>query len=200
MLSGAETSLSTSMPGSIARADCRPRTNRPAAISSSSDSATSPTTRSFLRSKRVRRSPSVASVPLSAGTSPGRDASSAGAMPNRMPVAHESSSENSSTRRSIEKSKVSGSAPAGGGAAWNAAVTAQAMATPAAPPRSDNSTLSVRSWRTSRVRLAPSARRTATSRRLDEARDSSRFAMLAQAISSTAPTTPPSSSAADRSG
>ena len=42
---------------------------------------------------------------------------------------------------------------------------AQARATPAPPPMSDNSTLSVSSWRTSRERLAPSASRTATSRR-----------------------------------
>ena len=54
------------------------------------------------------------------------------------------------------------------------------------------------SCRTRRPRLAPSASRTASSRCRAAARDSSRFATFAQAISSTAPTTPPSSSATDR--
>ena len=44
-----------------------------------------------------------------------------------------------------------------------------------------------------RLRLAPIASRTASSRRREAALDSSRFAMFAHAINSTAPTTPPSS-------
>ncbi len=45
--------------------------------------------------------------------------------------------------------------------------------------------LSIRSWRTILPRLAPTANRTAISLCLPEARASSRFATLAQAISST---------------
>ena len=45
--------------------------------------------------------------------------------------------------------------------------------------------LSVRNCRTSLARLAPSAARTATSRRLPAARDSSKFATFAHAMSST---------------
>ena len=52
---------------------------------------------------------------------------------------------NARTRRSIAKSSGRGSAPAGGGAAANAWSKAQARATPARPPISDSSTLSVRS-------------------------------------------------------
>ncbi len=198
MLSGADTSFSTSTPGSIARAACRLRTNSPAAINNSSDSATSPTTSTRLRSRRERRSPPGVSEFFSPGTSPGRDAWRAGATPNRTPVRDESSSENSSTRRSIEKSTLSGSAPGGGAPAAKAWSAPHATATPATPPISDSNTLSVSSCWTMRPRLAPSASRTASSRRRDAALDSSRFAMLAHAISRTAPTTPPSRSATDR--
>ena len=135
----------------------------------------------------------------SAGPMIGREAASAGTPPHTIPVRPESSSANARTRRSIAKSSGSGSAPAGGGAAANAWSKAQARATPARPPISDSSTLSVRSCCSSRPRLAPSARRTASSRRRPAARDSSRLAMLAHAISSTVPTTPPSRSAAERS-
>jgi hypothetical protein len=53
---------------------------------------------------------------------------------------------------------------------------------PAAPPINDRSTLSVSSWRASRQRLAPSASRIETSGDLSVARESDRFAMLAQAM------------------
>jgi hypothetical protein len=58
--------------------------------------------------------------------------------------------------------------------------------------------LSVRSWRTSRSREAPSALRMAISFPRAAARDSSRLATLAQAISRTKPTAPSSTSRAGR--
>ena len=56
---------------------------------------------------------------------------------------------------------------------------------PPAPPSANSSTLSVTSWRTSRPRPAPMARRTAISRVRPEARARRTFATLALAISST---------------
>ena len=198
MLSGAETSLPASKPGSIARADCRLRTKSPAATRSSSDRATSATTSILLRLNRLSRPPPSPEAFLSASTRPGRDALSAGATPNTIPVTKDSTSEKSSTRASMANSIASGNAPCGGGAAWNARTTTHASAMPARPPIDDSSTLSVRSCRTRRARLAPTASRTASSRRRDAALESRRLAMFAHAISSTAPTTPPSSSATDR--
>ena len=60
-----------------------------------------------------------------------------------------------------------------------------ASARPAAPPAADSTRLSVRSCRTSRVRLLPSAARIVSSRWRATPRESSRFATLAQAMSST---------------
>ena len=61
---------------------------------------------------------------------------------------------------------------------------------PSAPPPSPRRTLSVSSWRTMRPRLAPSAARIASSFCRLTPRDSSRFATLAQAMSSTQATAP----------
>ena len=58
---------------------------------------------------------------------------------------------------------------------------------PATPPATESTRLSVTSWRTSRVRVAPSASRTAISRRLPKARASSMVAMLTHAMSRTNP-------------
>src|SRR5215467_5367191 len=66
----------------------------------------------------------------------------------------------------------------------------QARARPTAPPTSDSSTLSAMKYRAMPARPAPSARRTATSRWRASDRTRNRFAMLAQATSSTRPTEP----------
>ena len=71
---------------------------------------------------------------------------------------------------------------------------AQPTSRPSAPPASDSRTLSVSSWRTMRPRAAPSAARIAISRWRPVARTSSRLATFAQAISSTKPTAPSSTS------
>ena len=60
-----------------------------------------------------------------------------------------------------------------------------ASAMPSAPPPSASTALSVRHWRTSRQRPAPSATRMASSRSRETARASIRLATLAHAISST---------------
>ena len=59
-----------------------------------------------------------------------------------------------------------------------------------AVPRAASSKLSVRSCCSSRARVQPTAKRTAISRRLAEARVNSRLAIFAQAIRSTSATTP----------
>ncbi|HEX7085183.1 MAG TPA: hypothetical protein VF198_02385 [Vicinamibacterales bacterium] len=63
-----------------------------------------------------------------------------------------------------------------------------ASISPATPPASAIARLSASSWRTRRARLAPMAARTAISRSRSTPRASSRFAMLAQATSSSAAT------------
>jgi hypothetical protein len=70
---------------------------------------------------------------------------------------------------------------------------AYATPRPATPPQRPYTTFSVSIWRITRLRLAPSADRTASSRRRPVARDSTRFARFAQASRSTKPTTSDSS-------
>ena len=65
---------------------------------------------------------------------------------------------------------------------------------PSTPPHTASSRLSVSSCRTTRVRRAPRASRTAISRRRLDPRASSRFATLAQAMRSTKPTAASSTS------
>src|SRR5262249_37284603 len=64
-----------------------------------------------------------------------------------------------------------------------------ARGTPTAAPSAAMTNAAVRSWRTSRPRLAPTARRMPISRCRPEARASSMLATFAHAISSTSPTT-----------
>ena len=156
--------------------------------SSTSASAISQATR-VLR----RRPPWVPPVPPGApsASEPARsvrEARSAGKMPKRSPVATESAAVYASTRPSsskviqygtstprVETSQCSHQVP---------------TSTPAAPPASAISTLSVSSCRTMRPRPAPSAARTAISRRRAAPRARSMLPTLAQAISSTKPTAP----------
>ena len=95
---------------------------------------------------------------------------------------------NASTRPSIRRSKASG---IGSGRLSDATtdVIHQASSVPPAAPSSDSTTASVTSWRISRPRLAPIARRMPISFCRLDARASSMLATLAHAISSTRPTT-----------
>jgi hypothetical protein len=74
----------------------------------------------------------------------------------------------------------------------------EASASPARPPRQARVALSARSCSASRAAVAPSAVRTAISRRRDTARASIKPATLAHAISSTSPTAHESASSAGR--
>ncbi len=74
-----------------------------------------------------------------------------------------------------------------------------ASASPSPAPATDSIMLSVSVWRISRPRAAPMASRTAASRRRLVARASSRFVMLAQAISNTSATAPRSANPTGRS-
>ena len=89
-----------------------------------------------------------------------------------------------STARSAWPLSVSGKFAVGGKKAANvpAVQVVSSMASP--PPTSASKRLSTRSWRTSRQRLAPIAKRRAISRRRVTERTSSRLATLAQASNS----------------
>src|SRR5712664_1966919 len=78
----------------------------------------------------------------------------------------------------------------------SSAVPHCAKITPAAPPAKLSRTLSVKSWHTIRNRDAPSAERTATSRRFFAACAKSRLAILAHEISRTTAVAPKSSHSA----
>ena len=100
---------------------------------------------------------------------------------------------NDSTRQSGVVLINSGE-PSDGTKATSTRVSATATARPRTPPMSESSTLSTSSWRTSCPREAPSDSRTAISRCRAKARAISRLATLAQAMSSTSPTMPISTS------
>ena len=164
------------------------RIRRPAPTSSISASATSATIR-VLRIRSEWR-PEVAPRPPSRSTPtrlPPADCS-AGIRPKATPVTSERSSAKPRTEASSRISTRRGMLPG-----WSASRTCtppHASATPRAPPTSESSTLSVRSWATMRSRRAPIATRSASSRCRPAARPSSRLATLAQQIRSTSPTAP----------
>jgi hypothetical protein len=72
------------------------------------------------------------------------------------------------------------------------------ISSPSPPPATDRTRLSISTWRAIWARVPPSAARTASSRRRPEARTSRRLATFAQAMSSTKPTAPDSTSRLDR--
>ena len=102
----------------------------------------------------------------------------------------------SRTYGSIPISPERGKLP--GAAAITRLVPQRAITNPIMAPPSDSSTLSVNNWRTTRPRSAPSAARMANSRLRAVARASSKLATLAQAMISTNPTAPTSSSSVGR--
>jgi hypothetical protein len=115
-----------------------------------------------------------------------REALAAGASPNQRPLSTESAVTNARTPPSIatcEKPLASA-----GSTTFRPRTASCASATPSRPPMSASATLSVSSCRRMRLRLAPSAARSPISLRRDAARESSRLATFAHAISSTIPT------------
>src|ERR1022692_636995 len=111
-----------------------------------------------------------------------------GAMPNSRPVSSVASSVNPAIRASKSRVIDTGSVSSDSHAGAARKITS-ASRMPAAPPIADSSTLSVSSCRRMRAGLPPNDARTAISRVRPTPRASSRFAMLAQAISSTKPAT-----------
>ena len=112
-----------------------------------------------------------------------------------MPVTIETASVKSRTYGSmpisVERGRLSGAA------ARTRLVPQRASSKPIAAAPRDSRTLSVNNWRTMRPRSAPSAVRMANSRLRAVERASSKLATLAQAMISTNPTAPTSSSSVD---
>ena len=123
---------------------------------------------------------------------------SAGAVPNSRPATTDTAAVNASTAPSTPTSASPGTLR--GTSAGAARTIPAATARPAVPPATLRTTLSVSSWRTIRPRPAPSAPRTASSRRRAIPRASSRPATLAHAISSTSPVAAASIRSAGRNG
>ena len=152
------------------------------------------------RSPRSRCRPraSVTVLPLSFSDSfrRVREICSAGARPNSTPLRSDASAVKANTPRSILISFSRGRFP--GSSAGSASTPHCASSRPKAPPSAASTRLSVRSCRTRHQREAPSAARTAISFSRVAARDRSRLATLAIAISSTNPTATISISSAGR--
>ena len=133
-------------------------------------------------------SPPCPRGPASPGANPRPDAFQAGRIPNAIPVNMEMAAVKATTRPSVPTPSRRGSAS--GIAASRTWVPQAASRIPHAPPASARTRLSVRICRTRRPRLAPSAVRTASSARRDDALARRRFARFAQAIRRTRPTAP----------
>ena len=169
------------------------RTNSPAPTRSSSESDTCVTTNALPSPNRnprwpgvtTRRSPALC---LSDGVKSTRVERSAGERPNRIPVRSDNAAVKPSTRGSGLTSRLIVAFPLAMKATSRSAPQ-KARINPTRPPRPANSTLSVKSCRIKRARLAPTTRRTTISFCRDVARANRRLATLAQAISSTRPTT-----------
>ncbi len=115
-------------------------------------------------------------------------APNAGAIPNISPVTTVSAKVKARTGRSIA---IAGNRSSTSGFhSFNPVTASQASAMPASPPGIASTRLSTRACPTTCPRVAPSARRTASSRRRIAARANRRLARFAHAISSTSPTAP----------
>ena len=117
-----------------------------------------------------------------------RETCHAGARPNTRLAASEMPRAKASADASTVTSSRRGRS--GGASATSVVTPTRAISAPAIPATTASTTLSVRSWRTSRARPAPTAARTTISRPRAEARASSRLATLAQAMSRTKATAP----------
>ena len=159
------------------------RTNRPAATMSTSDSATCRTTSTLPRPSRPSpTTPRPCALSASFGCT--RVPRSAGAIPNSTAVATATPAVNPSTRQSSERSRNTVLVDVDS-CRTSRRLPHCAKTSPSSAPTPDSSRLSVSSCRAIRIRDAPSATRTLSSWRRAVARASSRFAMLAQAMSST---------------
>ena len=152
----------------------------PEPMASISASATSATTSA---DRKEPRAIEAGDPFLSASTRLGALACRAGKSPAATPEASESPSAKRSTGRWRRTSSSLGMLE--GASATSASTPQAASSVPSAPPTSESSAASVRSWRTIWARELPSAARMAISRCRPAARASSMLATLAQAMSST---------------
>ena len=165
-------------------------------ITASAHSATTSTERSRVRSPPAE--PPCPPSPLSEPCRSTRRAWSAGTMPNSRPAPIATTSVIVSTRRSTDASAMRGMSA--GASATSRRTPATARPAPSAAATTASSSPSAANWRIMRSPLAPSAVRTATSRRRALPRASSRFATFAHATSSTSPTADSSTRSAGRTG
>ena len=179
-----------SKPGSSAWSASRLRSINPAPTINTIETATCATT-SAART-RCEPPPLVAAPPsLSALTRLARDGS-AGSTANTRPVSMQTTSVKASTWPSSAISAARGVNRAA--KLVRSRMVPAARARPSTPPASASRLPSTSIWRKSRARSAPSAERNAISRERRTSRASVRFAMLAQAMSSTKPVVPRSRS------
>ncbi len=127
-------------------------------------------------------------------TSP-RAAVQLGATPNRIVVSSVTTSVNTMTRASVSNTRDDRNPGGGTRTAGISLISHIAIVSPATAPSAPSSALSVINWRSSRMRVAPSATRTASSRLRAIPRASRRFAMLTQVMTTTSSTRPRSASA-----
>lgn len=177
-----------SKPRSNATNAAKLRRNNPAAVNSVRASATCATASPVwpvLARNRPTLLPAGAPASFSMRTAPARDPPSAGAAPNKSPATTDRPTANAATTPSTRTSASPGTSR---GTSVGAACTIPAAtARPRAPPTALSTTLSVSNWPTMRPRPAPSARRTANSRRRAFPRTSSSPATFAHASSKTSP-------------
>ena len=172
-----------------ARCDsARLRNSSPATTSSTAVNATCVTTRTSRKANRRAPTRPAGASPRRSATRLGDEAFNAGSRLARTPLIPGAATANASTRQSMPRSSEI-STGSGNSMASSERITIHAHAIDAAAPSSPSTRPSTSSWRTSRERLAPIARRTPISRRRAEARASSMPATFAQAMRSTRPTT-----------
>ena len=167
----------------------RPKSTAP--TTSTIERATWPTTRP--RRTATASCPSVDDRPPGSSVVAGsrRVAVSAGPRPNSMQATKADATMNANRRQSGVRSTKTGAGPTFRTltSVW---LIHRASSSPPAAPRPATSALSDRSWRTTRPRDAPIARRTAISRPRTVARASIRFARLTDVRRSTNPVAPSS--------
>ena len=172
------------------------RTSRPAPVRSTSESAISPQTSTFWNRFRRPLRPPVRLPSFKSRFGSAFEDCKAGARPKRSPALIERRNATPSTRASRCTSVRRGKSAGINASSDSRASISTTIA--AAPPRNDNTTLSVSSCRISRAREAPSAWRIASSRSRPEERASSRLAIFTQAINSTNPTAASSTTSVGR--
>ena len=162
--------------------------NSPAPMASANDSATCTTTSAL----RNRPDDPVTPRPacLSASFTSTCPACHAGLLPKSMLATTETPAAKSNTVQFTWMSARRGNPTCWAVACVSTRVPANASSSPSAQPADAMTPLSTSSWRTSAVRLAPSAARTAISRCRPMARASSKLATLAHAINRTSETAP----------